>query len=138
MGAYDFCARRALAAAIAGILLVPGALLADDAVPTAPEPAPSTAPAVAPPGDRAPAVEQTKTQTQTQTQTAPPAPEVTAAKKEPRHKKKEPKVHAAGSGGVTIQNFAFSPATIDINAGDTVTWTNRDSAPHTATGNGGS
>lgn len=37
---------------------------------------------------------------------------------------------------VTIQNFAFSPATITINKGGTVTWTNRDSAPHQISGNG--
>jgi amicyanin len=31
---------------------------------------------------------------------------------------------------VTIQNFAFSPADLKIKKGDTVTWTNEDSAPH--------
>jgi plastocyanin len=31
---------------------------------------------------------------------------------------------------VTIQNFAFSPATLEVNKGDTVTWTNEDSVPH--------
>jgi LPXTG-motif cell wall-anchored protein len=34
---------------------------------------------------------------------------------------------------VTIQNFAFGPKTIAIHVGDTVTWTNSDTAPHTAT-----
>lgn len=34
---------------------------------------------------------------------------------------------------VTIQNFAFSPASLTINKGDTVVWTNKDSAPHTVT-----
>jgi amicyanin len=34
------------------------------------------------------------------------------------------------SGAVTIQNFAFSPADLKIKKGDTVTWTNEDSAPH--------
>ncbi len=37
---------------------------------------------------------------------------------------------------VTIQNFAFSPATITVKKGTAVTWTNMDSAPHTATGDG--
>ncbi|MCB0141858.1 MAG: cupredoxin domain-containing protein [Caldilineaceae bacterium] len=32
---------------------------------------------------------------------------------------------------VLIQNFAYSPATITIDVGETVTWTNLDSAPHT-------
>ncbi len=34
---------------------------------------------------------------------------------------------------VEIQNFAFSPAIVTVTAGATVTWTNRDSDPHTAT-----
>jgi plastocyanin len=50
-------------------------------------------------------------------------------------------VAAAPSGeevAVSIANFAFDPASLDIAAGTTVTWTNEDSAPHTATGDGGS
>lgn len=31
---------------------------------------------------------------------------------------------------VTIQNFAFSPASLTIKKGESVTWTNEDSAPH--------
>lgn len=40
--------------------------------------------------------------------------------------------HRAGSGGakVSIDNFAFGPAQLAINAGDSVTWTNDDGAPH--------
>lgn len=37
---------------------------------------------------------------------------------------------------VSIRNLSFVPATITINPGDTVTWTNDDSVPHTATGSG--
>jgi plastocyanin len=33
----------------------------------------------------------------------------------------------------TIKGFAFSPATITAKVGDVVTWTNNDSAGHTAT-----
>jgi plastocyanin len=33
-------------------------------------------------------------------------------------------------GTVNIQNFAFSPSTIKINKGDTVTWANSDSTIH--------
>ncbi len=36
--------------------------------------------------------------------------------------------------GVAITNFAFSPQVITVTAGSTITWTNRDLAPHTATG----
>lgn len=34
---------------------------------------------------------------------------------------------------VNIQNFAFSPDTLKVKPGTSVTWTNMDSAPHTAT-----
>ena len=42
----------------------------------------------------------------------------------------------AADGSVSIANFAFSPGTVTIQEGDSVTWTNNDSTPHTATGNG--
>lgn len=34
------------------------------------------------------------------------------------------------SYNISIQNFAFSPQTITLRIGDTVTWTNLDSAAH--------
>lgn len=34
---------------------------------------------------------------------------------------------------VEIGDFAFQPATLRVRVGDTVTWVNRDIAPHTAT-----
>lgn len=36
-------------------------------------------------------------------------------------------------GSVSIVNFAFSPATVHLKIGGTVTWTNKDASPHTAT-----
>ncbi|MDP2211789.1 MAG: cupredoxin family copper-binding protein [Candidatus Aquicultor sp.] len=44
---------------------------------------------------------------------------------------------AQKSASVTIENFAFVPPTITIKKGGTVTWTNKDSAVHTATADGG-
>lgn len=45
---------------------------------------------------------------------------------------------AISAGGktvdVTIQGFAFNPSSITISPGDTVKWTNMDSATHTVTG----
>lgn len=38
---------------------------------------------------------------------------------------------------VQITNFSFSPATITVHKGTTVTWTNKDSAGHTVTGDSG-
>jgi plastocyanin len=34
---------------------------------------------------------------------------------------------------VAIQDFAFQPASVTVAVGTTITWTNRDSAPHTVT-----
>ncbi len=45
---------------------------------------------------------------------------------------------AAASHNVTVENFAFNPATITVQAGDSVTWTNQDAVPHTVTADGGS
>lgn len=45
---------------------------------------------------------------------------------------------AAGQVAVTIKDFAFGPADIQAKVGDTITFTNGDSAPHTATLDDGS
>lgn len=37
------------------------------------------------------------------------------------------------AGRVSIADFAFSPASITVHVGDSVTWTNSDSVPHTTT-----
>ena len=39
----------------------------------------------------------------------------------------------AATHAVTISEFAFSPATLTVTAGDTVTWTNEDPVVHTST-----
>ncbi len=44
----------------------------------------------------------------------------------------EPQVHF-----IDISGMAFSPNTLTISVGDTVTWTNQDGAPHSATGDNG-
>jgi len=36
---------------------------------------------------------------------------------------------------VEIKDFVFSPATLAVKPGDTITWTNLDIVPHTATAN---
>jgi plastocyanin len=41
---------------------------------------------------------------------------------------------AAAEVAVDIRDFAYNPASLEISVGDTVTWTNQDSVPHTATG----
>lgn len=37
---------------------------------------------------------------------------------------------------ITIKNFAFTPAELNIKKGDTIVWTNDDSAPHQISGSG--
>ncbi len=49
-----------------------------------------------------------------------------AARPSPRHHR------------VEIRDMAFRPARLIVAPGDTVTWTNRDVVPHTATGTGAS
>jgi plastocyanin len=39
----------------------------------------------------------------------------------------------AATQTVTITNYTFAPAAVTVHPGDTVTWTNQDSIPHTAT-----
>ena len=43
----------------------------------------------------------------------------------------------ANTAPVTIVNFAFDPPSITVDAGRAVTWTNKDSVPHTATAKDG-
>lgn len=40
---------------------------------------------------------------------------------------------ASGSGAVEITDFRFEPTELTVTLGTVVTWTNEDSAPHTAT-----
>ena len=37
---------------------------------------------------------------------------------------------SGGTGGATIADYTFSPQSITVKAGTTVTWTNNDSVPH--------
>ena len=47
----------------------------------------------------------------------------------------QPATTEAGTAAntVVIDNFTFSPATLTVAVGTTVTWVNRDDVPHTAT-----
>jgi plastocyanin len=40
---------------------------------------------------------------------------------------------SAAANQVTIDNFTFTPQTLTVPVGTTVTWTNRDDVPHSAT-----
>jgi plastocyanin len=62
----------------------------------------------------------------TKTNTGSPAMDMPASSKQPAGSS-EP----SATNAVTIQSFAFSPASITVKKGATVTWTNQDSAAHT-------
>jgi plastocyanin len=62
------------------------------------------------------------------------APATAAAAETPADAAESAEAPAAAEVPVDIRDFAFSPNLIEINAGDTVTWTNQDEVPHTATG----
>lgn len=120
--------------ALIAALVLPGTLLAQEseeppstettateqAAPApAPEPAPAAEPAPAPPE---------------------PEPQVLADERDDAPKpepKRKPTAVAAASGSVTIVDFNFSPGTITINVGDTVTWSNDGPTPHSATSSNG-
>ncbi len=41
----------------------------------------------------------------------------------------------SGQANISISNFAFSPQTVRVTRGTTITWTNKDSFAHTVTSN---
>lgn len=49
----------------------------------------------------------------------------------------DPVVRGGSAPNVGIEDFAFAPGNLEIPVGATVTWTNRDSAPHDATARDG-
>ena len=116
-------------------LVLPGSILAQE------EPATDqtqTAPADPPPPPAEPAQ---PVPAQPEAAPAAPEPQVLADEtKENPAPKPEPEVKAiaAASGSVTIADFSFSPGSLTINQGDTVTWVNNGPTPHSATANNGS
>jgi plastocyanin len=66
---------------------------------------------------------QTPTNTQAPTNTQTPTTSVPVAMTTPASN--------GSANNVIIQSFAFSPQTLTVNVGDTVTWTNLDSVAHT-------
>jgi plastocyanin len=89
------------------------------------DPAPATAPAPPPAAQRRGAG------------SSRVARQASAAKRSSRGRAKSVRARAAATVGVTIRDFEFAPATITINQGDTVTWTNEGPSAHSATATGG-
>jgi LPXTG-motif cell wall-anchored protein len=132
-----------LAYTLAAALLLPAPPLSADPPPektdtsTAPVPAPAPQPAT-----QTTATAPQATPTQAAPPPQPPAPaapaEARSAKAAKPHKPKSPKAHAAAPGSVTIKDFSYGPASVTVNAGDSVTWVNQGPTKHSATAKDGS
>ena len=137
--------------ALIAALVLPGSILAQD------EPAPGTEttpaepeaqapgelapaqPAPAEPAPAEPAPAQPAPAEPAPAQAAPtsPEPQNLGDERDARARVK-PKAIAAASGAVTIADFTYSPTSITIDVGDTITWNNDGPTPHSATANDGS
>jgi plastocyanin len=112
--------------------------------PAAPDPPAAAAPAEPAPAESAPSApaKPAKSTLSPIRMSAAPAlvPPRALAVRAAAHGKTQPvaDVHAAAASGVTIKDFKFLPGTTSVSVGDTITWTNQDVAPHTATANDGS
>ncbi|WP_461123628.1 cupredoxin domain-containing protein [Saccharothrix stipae] len=62
--------------------------------------------------------------------TATPVGQVDLAAQAGHHAAAAQAPAAAAAKSVTISGYAYSPATLTVTVGDTVTWTNQDTAPH--------
>ena len=67
-----------------------------------------------------------------------PEREPKAASSKTDGRKQEPTANASSSASVTISDFQFTPKTVTVNEGDTVTWSNDGPSFHTATAEDGS
>jgi LPXTG-motif cell wall-anchored protein len=151
----------AMTYALSALLIAPGWLSAEEEPAPQPAPVPAAPPAAAPaedvasapapapaaepaPAETAPAPAPSSEQPSSDAEPAPPPKSVddgaqaTVAQSEPAEEEDAPVARAAASGSVTIKDFDFSPATITVDVGDTVTWTNAGPSAHTATANDGS
>jgi LPXTG-motif cell wall-anchored protein len=126
--------------ALIAALVLPGSIVAQDQADTGTAPAQPEAQAQAPsdpaPAEPAPAPAQPAP---APAEPAPtPEPQSLGDERAEQPAQSKPKAIAAASGSVTIADFNFSPASITINVGDTVTWNNNGPTPHSAIANDGS
>jgi plastocyanin len=138
---------RALASGmlvLAAICVVPAVSAAQDSgtpADTTTTTTPATEPAPPPPDtgtppptqpDKKPA-DSANDQAAPQTLAETPNPPTTTTVSAPRGG-----AHKASSASVNMEDFFFSPGTVTVDVGDTVTWHNSGQAPHNATANDGS
>jgi amicyanin len=129
----------ALYALVAALVLPSSILAQDETAPPAEPAAPAQAPAEPAPAPAEPApagAEPAQAPTEpapAPAEPAPPGSPFLADERAEQAADPRPKAIAAASGSVTIADFSFTPATISINQGDTVTWNNDGPTPHSAT-----
>ena len=141
----------ALAYALSALLIAPSWLSADElpaegAAPAAQATEPAPAPAGEEAGEVAPAPEPAApAQEEAPVAVAQEAEEESLEQEEPvaevaqaQAEDEEPVAKAAADGSVTISDFKFSPKTVTVNEGDSVTFTNDGPTLHTATAEDGS
>ena len=130
--------------ALIAALVLPSSIFAQDEAPPGTATAPAEPQAQAePPAEPAPPEPQAPAEPApaepAPAQAAPAPPEAQPLAEEAAGRKRDkPKAIGAASGSVTIADFTFSPASITIDVGDTVTWNNNGPTPHSATANDGS
>jgi LPXTG-motif cell wall-anchored protein len=121
--------------AVICLLMFPASLLAaarapvTSSQPEAPNSNPAPSPASPLKNGRASTANQSAEQSAASARQAPPP---TAGQTS------HPSAVAAGSGSVTIHDFAFAPGTLTVHVGDRVTWFNQGPSSHSATANDGS
>jgi plastocyanin len=124
-----------LAYGVVGALFAPAGLVAQEQPATETQPQPQ-APATTTTTEAPP------TQTQAQPMPPPPQPAATNPATQPAPAAPAPEpppvVVASGAGSVTMKNIAFSPASVTVIVGDSVTWTIADEVAHNVTANDGS
>jgi LPXTG-motif cell wall-anchored protein len=107
-----------------------------------PQPQPSAAPTAAAPAPVAPPTAAAPAEEQPATASAPAEPRAVQnlgdEREQLRPKPRRIVARAAASKTVTIADFAFSPKSVTIDVGDTVTWRNNDDVAHSATAEDGS
>jgi LPXTG-motif cell wall-anchored protein len=109
---------------------------APGSAPTPPsEPAPSGASGSAPSSASEPAAPLATVPPASAPDTATPPADAASERSAPE---RPVLARAAAPGAVTIADFSFRPATVTVDVGDSVTWSNQDDVEHTATGSSGS
>jgi LPXTG-motif cell wall-anchored protein len=103
----------------------------------APEPAPAAPAPDAPAAETAPAQPAPAEAAPAETVPAEPAAEEDGAHASGKSKAKPKRAKAADTSNVTISDYRFTPATVTVVVGDTVTWTNDGPSSHSATASNG-